>query len=650
MPDKLCDASSTATISESSSSSASISVSKLRSTITAARTLTMGQQKKKKKQKIVEPNPISADLAAASAAAASRKLARADGGEGGGDPRQKVYREKIRQQLRERDPDPATPLEVEMAAVAAARELRMRARADGGGNGGDRKARALRRVAQLRLRQRELELAKELIGDRSAARVAIVGAGPVGLWLGVLLARKHATLANGKDGSPVIIRNCNAPTIDIFEARQPNGGGDGGGGGGSKAHGTRSIVLAITQQTQELLNRQLIGQTIGQCGTHAFAPTSRIGEIERVLLREFERYSAAGFGKVRWGEDVRDPDELHEEAKGAYDVVFVASGRRNATDEWRSERGMETIVEGTAAAAIFEFWGARPAADGWSSVVAAASRAISPAQIFLRPGSDEGRGWVWLVGLPEQLSEAIHRGVSSINDTGGGSRNPPKHASLAAALEAALAAARSSHGGQGQGDDASSFPAEASSLDGLRTMDAALKAQGASAGWTEASHWRSSGVLHAPQGSRGPTILVGDAACGRPFWLGSTLNGHFADVAQLAAADCWRAWDWSADGDAPLRGYLDRMRTLRRCGAGRVVSEFKRPSAEAGAKQRWEASRQLSRSLGHKGGLGGAVMADYAKSAAAAEMRNRARAVGVNRASLVGASGSASMLRLKHDA
>ena len=91
------------------------------------------------------------------------------------------------------------------------------------------------------------------------------------------------------------------------------------------------------------------------------------------------------------------------------------------------------------------------------------------------------------------------------------------------------------------------------------------------------------------------------------------------------------------------------MRT-RRCGAGRVVSEFKRPSAEAGAKQRWEASRQLSRSLGHKGGLGGAVMADYAKSAAAAEMRNRARAVGVNRASLVGASGSASMLRLKHDA
>ena len=491
MPDKLCDASSTATIRESSSSSASISVSKLRSTITAARTLTMGQQKKKKKQKIVEPNPISADLAAASAAAASRKLARADGGEGGGDPRQKVYREKIRQQLRERDPDPAThrrdgrPLRHGAACAPAPMAAAMVV--------------TVARAAGWRAALVRVSSSLEGAHQCSAARVAIVGAGP---WAcGWAARRKHATLANGKDGSPVIIRNCNAPTIDIFEARQPPAWAM-AAAAAAAAHGTRSIVLAITQQTQELLNRSRSGRRLGvwYARLRAHLPhgrstcvTTRVRALQRLALQ-------GALGRGRGG-----PRRASEEAKGAYDVVFVASGRRNATDEWRSERGMETIVEGTAAAAIFEFWGARPAADGWSSVVAAASRAISPAQIFLRPGSDEGRGWVWLVGLPEQLSEAIHRGVSSINDTGGGSRNPPKHASLAAALEAALAAARSSHGGQGQGDDASSFPAEASSLDGLRTMDAALKAQGASAGWTEASHWRSSGA-------------TSPAAAGRRSW------------------------------------------------------------------------------------------------------------------------------------
>ena len=57
--------------------------------------------------------------------------------------------------------------------------------------------------------------------------------------------------------------------------------------GGGKAHGTRSIVLAITHPTQDLLNRQLIGRTIGHCGAHAFPK----------LLRERKGYATALFGK-----------------------------------------------------------------------------------------------------------------------------------------------------------------------------------------------------------------------------------------------------------------------------------------------------------------------------------------------------------------
>jgi hypothetical protein len=65
----------------------------------------------------------------------------------------------------------------------------------------------------------------------------------------------------------------------------------------------------------------------------------------------------------------------------------------------------------------------------------------------------------------------------------------------------------------------------------------------------------------------GPTLLVGDTSCGRPFWLGSTLNGHFADLAHLTSStSCWDSWDWAAEREAPFKPWLDRMRTLRKCG------------------------------------------------------------------------------------
>jgi hypothetical protein len=493
--------------------------------------------------------------------------------------------------------------------------------------------------------------------------VAIVGGGPAGLWLAVLLARKHAQLANGANGV-VITRAPNAPTIHVFEKRQPAGGGgstaagtDGStpkaakaaGGGGkaaadSKAHGGRSIVLAITQQTSELLRHHLLGPDISRVGGVPFAPTSRIGDLERIFAADFEKYAAAGFGRLEYGADVGDPDALHEEEHGGYDVVVVASGRRTATDEWREARGMQTIVEGTAAAAIFEFWGARPSADGWASVVASASRSLAPAQIFVRPGADDGRGWVWLVGLPGPLSDAIRRGMQQQGQQqqgqqhsgSGGGGGAPQHESLAASLAETIAAA-GAEAGVG-GDDAPPLPGEAAALSALSTLDASLKAAGAKAGWTEASHWRAKSVIHTPKGANGPTLLIGDACCGRPFWLGSTLNGHFADIQQLALAPCWNAWDWEAEGEAPLRGYLDRMRTLRRCGERRAALEFKRVSAEESAKLSYEAARRGGGAHGPS-----AMMADLEKSMAAAEMRQKARAVGVERGT---AFRSSSMLEL----
>ena len=201
--------------------------------------------------------------------------------------------------------------------------------------------------AAARLRRREAQAFAASIGERKGARVAIVGAGPTGLWLAVLIARKHASFAKGPNGL-VITRRHNAPTVDVFEKREKRRPG-----ADERAHGARSIVLAITQQTSALLNRHLHSP-------HGFAPISRVGQIESVLLAEFERYAAAGFGRTQFGEEVSDPDELH--ARG-YDVVFVASGRRHASDAWRAARGMESLVDSTSAATVLEFWGSLPHAS-----------------------------------------------------------------------------------------------------------------------------------------------------------------------------------------------------------------------------------------------------------------------------------------------
>ena len=42
---------------------------------------------------------------------------------------------------------------------------------------------------------------------------------------------------------------------------------------------------------------------------------------------------------------------------------------------------------------------------------------------------------------------------------------------------------------------------------------------------------------------------------------------QIADLAHLVASStCWDSWDWSEHREAPLRAYLERMRTLRKCG------------------------------------------------------------------------------------
>jgi len=164
-------------------------------------------------------------------------------------------------------------------------------------------------------------------------------------------------------------------------------------------------------------------------------------------------------------------------------------------------------------------------------------------------------------------------------------------------------------------------------------LDTALKVQGARVGWTEAAYWRSANVVHAPSTApnaagppRGPTLLIGDACCGRPFWLGSTLNGHFADLEVLVNEGTWHANSWAAEGLNAFGAYIERMRALRRCGEQRPPAEFRRPTAQESALVYHAPGRR---------GMHDAIAADLLRTAAAAARRLRARAVGVDRAEIV---------------
>jgi len=57
-------------------------------------------------------------------------------------------------------------------------------------------------------------------------------------------------------------------------------------------------------------------------------------------------------------------------------------------------------------------------------------------------------------------------------------------------------------------------------------------------------------------------VLIGDAACGKPFYLGSNLNWHFNDILPLADVTVWDAKE-SADHGTNLSGKSSHFKKYR---------------------------------------------------------------------------------------
>ena len=83
---------------------------------------------------------------------------------------------------------------------------------------------AFRRETHARVQERTA-LQNQLEPGQRPAKIAIVGAGPAGLWIAITIAREHASLLP-RAGMPArIAKPAGAPTIDIFERRNEGAGG-----------------------------------------------------------------------------------------------------------------------------------------------------------------------------------------------------------------------------------------------------------------------------------------------------------------------------------------------------------------------------------------------------------------------------------------
>jgi len=138
---------------------------------------------------------------------------------------------------------------------------------------------------------------------------------------------------------------------------------------------------------------------------------------------------------------------------------------------------------------------------------------------MLRPGlGDKIAASLWLFGLPSDIIQA-----SSGGRPPAAQKQEPAAASIDEALQRVLPA------------EAESGP---SLLAAAQALQQRLQPEDCVARWVDAAYWSSDRAVCDLGGGK-PLALLGDAACGRPFYTASTLNRHFSDVAAFVDDIDW---------------------------------------------------------------------------------------------------------------
>lgn len=379
-------------------------------------------------------------------------------------------------------------------------------------------------------------------------RVAVVGAGPVGLWIAVLLARAHARFFQTSSGIR-ISRHPQAPVINVFERRADSSG-----------WGSRRVVLAMSNASQDTLNSRLLSSN-ELCAHHCFSPTCSINLIESVLRQEFEKYTECGFGALHMGCQIEDPEALLAD----HDVVFVATGRNWPCDQWREGRGFQVAMGRHEEALILKF--TLPPGPELQKMVQEARSGVGRFEVpgqpmyILRPGASEDQGWLWIMGLSPDVLNHIRRSLESRTSEEALPDLPGK-ATFTSFLDmwnSLTKAPRRPSKKKSRKQKPQLGPNSA-----LTYLDQLLRPLEVAPLVTLACFWHSNEVVeHVHRADlEGWIVLVGDAACGKPFYLGTNLNGHFQDAMSLLSAP-WTEWPRSqgeTSGSDPFKRYVSEYR------------------------------------------------------------------------------------------
>eukprot|EP00435_Cladocopium_sp_Y103_P046926 s1358_g13.t1 len=202
---------------------------------------------------------------------------------------------------------------------------------------------------------------------------------------------------------------------------------------------------------------------------------------------------------------------------------------------------------------------------------------------ILRPGASEDQGWLWIMGLSPDVLNHIRSSIES----GSAQDLPdePQKSTFASFLE--MWKRHSAR--KGRVTKAPRVPSKKKAgkhkpqlgpSSALGYLDQLLRPLEVAPRVTLASFWHSKEVVEHVQREdlEGWIVLAGDAACGKPFYLGTNLNGHFQDSMSLLSAP-WTRWPrrsqgtQDSEGQSPSEGMRDPFK--------RYVSEYRKRISES---------------------------------------------------------------------
>lgn len=294
-------------------------------------------------------------------------------------------------------------------------------------------------------------------------QIAIIGAGPVGLWVALLLCRQFFPLNSSQ--SPV-----GTVGISIYEKRP------------LAKHGSRNILLCFSTQTETIINKAL-------SSWKTLAPSVRLCELETLLREELLKYSVVTF---YWEQEVQLGESAGMVNGKHYDAVFVANGKR-------ANEGRQQVMHCTKATILSYTKGPKPKASVYTQSI------LRNENIIIRE-FDKAHGWVWLLQYENKKIDPA-RTYPSFKDI----LDPDHHDYLL-----------------------------------FKTLGETICPEG-SVGVikTETSYWgitKEHYIVNEVKNKDGSSIIcyVGDSCCGKPFYLGTTLQFHIYDMVFLITGISWR--------------------------------------------------------------------------------------------------------------